>query len=63
MMESMFFARMEARSLVDAAENERAVSNVLFQGNPFFQALLSTVIDRLAELVVRWLYIAMFPFL
>ena len=56
MMESMFFARMEARSLVDAAENERAVSNVLFQGNPFFQALLSTVSDRLAELeVFIWL--------
>lgn len=58
----MFFARMEARSLVDAAENARAVS-VLFQGNPFFQALLSTVSDRLAELEVRCLYIAMFPFL
>jgi hypothetical protein len=63
MMESMFFARMEARSLVDAAENARAVSNVLFQGNPFFQALLSTVSDCLAELEVRCLYIAMFPFL
>jgi hypothetical protein len=63
MMESMFFARMEARSLVEAAENARAVSNVLFQGNPFFQALLSTVSDRLAELEVRCLYIPMFPFL
>ena len=63
MMESMFFARMEARSLDDAAENACAVSNVLFQGNPFFQALLSTVSDRLAELEVRCLYIAMFPFL
>lgn len=65
MIESMFFARMEARSLDDAAENARAVSNVLFQGNPFFQALLSllsTVSDRLAELEVPCLYIAMFPF-
>jgi hypothetical protein len=63
MIESMFFARMEARSLDDAAENACAVSNVLFQGNPFCQALLSTVSDRLEELEVRCLYIAMFPFL
>ncbi len=51
----MFFAQMEARSFDDAAENARAVSNVLFQ-------VLSTVSDRLAELEVRSLHIAMFPF-
>ena len=56
MMESMFFAQMEARSLDDAAENARALSNVLIQ-------VLSIVSDRLADLEVRCLYIAMFPFL
>jgi hypothetical protein len=56
MMESMFLSQMEARSFDDAAEKARAVSNVLIQ-------VLSTVSDRLAELEVRSLYIAMFPFL
>jgi hypothetical protein len=56
MMESMFFAQMEARSLNDAAEKANVVSNVLFQ-------VLSTVSDRLAEIEVRCLDIAMFLFL
>ena len=55
MMESMFLSQMEARSFDDAAEKARAVSNVLIQ-------VLSTVSDRLAELEVRSLHIAMFPF-
>ena len=56
MMESMLLSQMESRSFDDAAEKARAVSNVLIQ-------VLSTVSDRLAELEVRSLYIAMFPFL